>query len=268
MRAVAGARGTGSSPRRARSGGRGRLRHRRRWTGPAWGTRSCGCPARSGRGRSSRSRPRWTRLADRARAQRWEIRARGAGVLREGDARLSRHREDQRVQMGSAISANPLIRFPLKITRSGTVRSRVREQRGPALGGLPARPDLASRRATQELLAQRDGAQRGQAVDLPAVEAEAPPAPRRCAVQERRGPREAREACRRRGPGSPPCGRCRNPAAPSLRDHAQDGGPGDPRTPRRTQIGWPAAFCAFSGARHSVDGPARQHRFHRAFVSA
>jgi hypothetical protein len=25
-------------------------------------------------------------------------------------------------QMGSAISANPLIRFPLKITRSGTVR--------------------------------------------------------------------------------------------------------------------------------------------------
>jgi hypothetical protein len=34
-------------------------------------------------------------------------------------------------QMGSAISANPLIRFPLKITRSGTVRVVFVSSEGP-----------------------------------------------------------------------------------------------------------------------------------------
>ena len=106
-------------------GRRGRLRHRRRAGGPrphrqpaAPAARLRCAPGQIVEARTKVDHDSHTGLTLKG----GKMRARAARVLREGPARLLDGEKISEFQMGSAISANPLIRFPLKITKSGTVR--------------------------------------------------------------------------------------------------------------------------------------------------
>ena len=130
----------------------------------------------------------------------------------------SRHRDIMSSRIGPATA--PTAHPPQRSLKSGTVQKVLVNKRGASAGGLPARPDLASRRADQPPplamapSAARRSISRGR---------DRAPSTSACAVPRNgAGPREARGARRRRDREAHHAIRA-GPAAPS---------PGDLRAPR------------------------------------